>query len=38
MHRDLKPQNILISNNGDVKIGDLGLGRIISLPFDTMSK
>lgn len=28
MHRDLKPTNLLISNNGVLKIGDFGLARI----------
>ncbi|CAD8081921.1 unnamed protein product [Paramecium sonneborni] len=27
MHRDLKPQNILISKDGKVKIGDFGMAR-----------
>jgi len=32
LHRDLKPQNILISRNGDLKIADFGLGREHGLP------
>lgn len=37
-HRDLKPQNILISHAGHVKIADFGLGRIVSNKLHTMSK
>jgi len=32
MHRNLKPHNILVQNNGDVKIGDFSLSRIITEP------
>lgn len=28
MHRDLKPDNILMGSNNDVKISDFGLARI----------
>lgn len=28
LHRDIKPQNILVSNNGDYKLGDFGIAKI----------
>ncbi|MCO5547596.1 hypothetical protein L7F22_001047 [Adiantum nelumboides] len=32
MHRDLKPQNLLLDKKGLLKIGDLGLSRSFSIP------
>ncbi|XP_063902285.1 cyclin-dependent kinase 5 homolog [Zophobas morio] len=38
MHRDLKPQNLLINMNGELKIADFGLARAKGLPIDTLSE
>ncbi|KAF6204871.1 hypothetical protein GE061_019035 [Apolygus lucorum] len=32
LHRDLKPQNLLITGNGVIKLADFGLGRAIGIP------
>ncbi|GBG25550.1 Cyclin-dependent kinase 1 [Hondaea fermentalgiana] len=34
-HRDLKPQNLLIDQQGVLKVADFGLARAFSLPFRT---
>ncbi|WVO20083.1 hypothetical protein I312_101844 [Cryptococcus bacillisporus CA1280] len=35
LHRDLKPQNLLINKAGDLKIGDFGLARAFGIPLRT---
>lgn len=37
LHRDLKPQNLLINAKGELKIGDFGLARAFGIPFNTFS-
>ncbi len=37
LHRDLKPQNLLISHRGELKIGDFGLARAFGVPVNTFS-
>uniref|UniRef100_A0A0N5AU07 Protein kinase domain-containing protein n=1 Tax=Syphacia muris TaxID=451379 RepID=A0A0N5AU07_9BILA len=32
LHRDLKPQNLLIDGNGAIKLADFGLARAIAIP------
>lgn len=37
LHRDLKPQNLLINNKGQLKLGDFGLARTFGIPVNTFS-
>ena len=38
IHRDIKPQNIFISENGDYKLGDFGIARTIEKTLGGMSR
>jgi serine/threonine protein kinase len=37
LHRDLKPQNLLINQRGELKLADFGLARAQSVPTKTYS-
>ncbi|SMN22815.1 similar to Saccharomyces cerevisiae YPL031C PHO85 Cyclin-dependent kinase, with ten cyclin partners [Maudiozyma saulgeensis] len=37
LHRDLKPQNLLINKRGQLKLGDFGLARAFGIPVNTFS-
>lgn len=37
LHRDLKPQNLLVSPNGIIKVADFGLGRAYSVPLKVLT-
>ncbi|GAA5808355.1 negative regulator of the PHO system [Mucor flavus] len=37
LHRDLKPQNLLINKHNHLKLGDFGLARAFGIPVNTFS-
>ena len=37
LHRDIKPNNLLIAANGDVKLADFGLARSFADPYNRMT-
>jgi serine/threonine protein kinase len=37
LHRDLKPQNLFINKEGELKLGDFGLARFFNIPLKKLT-
>ena len=38
IHRDIKPENIFVNKNGDFKLGDFGIARVVEKTSNVMSQ